>query len=218
MFSRKHYINWFSLIFLVISIIIFSSNIQLLKNDPPVLINNLFGSILLIIIFFIVDKYLNPDKVDLFIVSFIFILSFISYFTFFSFGFYLIFLLFFFRNNLKNLFLSFFLIFLFDLIIKYFMIGNYSGEIFYWGFSWGWITLLYLLSIYAGWMVADMQEVYFSTGIVIFFWSLIFLISNNNSFINSAAVTSFLISIPFFLSSFRRYKIDKFLGKVYKDL
>lgn len=218
MFSRKHYINWFSLIFLVISIIIFSSNIQLLKNDPPVLINNLFGSILLIIIFFIVDKYLNPDKVDLFIVSFIFILSFISYFTFFSFGFYLIFLLFFFRNNLKNLFLSFFLIFLFDLIIKYFMIGNYSGEIFYWDFSWGWITLLYLLSIYTGWMVADMQEVYFSTGIVIFFWSLIFLISNNNSFINSAAVTSFLISIPFFLSSLRRYKIDKFLGKVYKDL
>ncbi|MCH8943111.1 MAG: hypothetical protein IIA48_11820 [Bacteroidetes bacterium] len=98
------------------------------------------------------------------------------------------------------------------------MIGNYSGEIFYWDFSWGWITLLYLLSIYTGWMVADMQEVYFSTGIVIFFWSLIFLISNNNSFINSAAVTSFLISIPFFLSSFRRYKIDKFLGKVYKDL
>jgi hypothetical protein len=219
MFSKKHYINWFSLIFIAISIIIFSSNIQLLKNEPSVLINNLFGSILLIIIFFIVDKYLNPEKIDLFIVSFTFILSFISYFFFFPFGFYLIFLLFFFRNNLKNLFVAIFLIFLFDLIIKYYMIGNYSGEIFYWDFPFGWIILVYLLSIYTGWMVADMQEVYFSTGIIIFFWSLIFLISDNNTaFLNSTATASFLISIPFFLSSFRRYKVDKFLGKVYKNL
>ena len=67
-------------------------------------------------------------------------------------------------------------------------------------------------------MVADMQEVFFSTGIIIFFWSLIYWIYNNNSFINSTAAASFLISIPFFLSSFRRYKVDKFLGKVYKDL
>lgn len=218
MFSKKHYINWFSLIFIAISTIILFSNTRLLKDASSVLINNLLGSILLIIIFFIVDKYINPGKIDIFIVSFAFILSFISYFSYFTFGFYLIFLLFFFRNNLKVLFVTVFLILLFDLIIKYYMIGNYNGEIFYWGFSWGWITLLYLLSIYVGWMVADMQEVYFSTGIIIFFWSLIFWISNNTTFLNSMATASFLISIPFFLSSFRRYKVDKSLGKVYKDL
>ena len=142
MFSRKHYLNWFSLIFIVISITILFSNIRLLKNEPDVLINNLSGSILLIIFFIIVNKYLSHNKIKIFIISFAFTLSFISYLFFFPFVFYMIFLLFFFRNNLKYLFVVVFLIFLFDLITKYFMVGNYSGIIFYWNFPWSWIILL----------------------------------------------------------------------------
>jgi len=178
MFSKKHYINWFSLLFIILSIIIYSSNILLLNIGSNVLINNLFNSFLIIIIFFIVDKYLDPDKIDLFSVTFAFILSFISYSSFFPLGFYLIFLLFFFRNNLKNFFFSIFLIIAFYSLIEYLMIGEFKVDIIYWDFSMGWIVLLYILSTYSGWMVADMQEVYFSTGVFIFLWSLILWICN----------------------------------------
>ena len=96
------------------------------------------------------------------------------------------------------------------------MFGIITTEIFYWDFPLLWIITLYLLSIYSGWMVADMQEVYFGSGVIIFLWSLIFWLTNNN--FGSISVVSFLSSIPFFIFSFRKYKVDKFLGKVYTDL
>jgi len=218
MFSKKHYINWFSLIFIIISIVILTLNFQSLKEESFPLFVNLSASILLAITFFITDKYLNPDKIDLYIISFAFIASFLSYLSYFPLGFYLIFLLFFFRNNVKNLSLTVILILLFDLLIKYYMKGNYYGDIFYWDFPLGWIILLYILSIYSGWMTADMHEAYFSTGIIIFLWTIIFWFSNDKEYLNSSIIASFLISIPFFISSFGKYKVDKFLGKVYKNL
>lgn len=218
MFSRKHYINWFSLIFIVVSILILSLNFRFLKNGTSVLIYNLTGSILLIIILLIVDKYLDPNKIDIFSISFTFALSFLSYLSFFPICFYLIFLLFFFRDNLKNLISVISSVLIFYFLIQLYTLGNYNADIFYWNIPLAWIIILYIFTLYTGWMVADMQEVYFSTGIIIFFWSLILWLSNNHTSLDSSTAASFIISIPFFLSSFRRYKVAKFLGKIYKNL
>jgi len=96
------------------------------------------------------------------------------------------------------------------------MLDIINFEIFYWDFSVIWIIALYLLSLYTGWLVSDMQEVYFGSGIIIFLWSVIFWITNYT--FGEISVISLLTSIPFFFFSIRKYKVDKFLGKVYKNL
>ncbi|PJB00094.1 MAG: hypothetical protein CO128_01520 [Ignavibacteriales bacterium CG_4_9_14_3_um_filter_30_11] len=170
----------------------------------------------MIVVYNISDKFLDPNKFDVFLVALTFIFSFISYLSFFPLIFYIIFLLFFFRNNITKFLIFISVIIIFFSLIQKFMFGIITTEIFYWDFPLLWIITLYLLSIYSGWMVADMQEVYFGSGVIIFLWSLIFWLTNNN--FGSISVVSFLSSIPFFIFSFRKYKVDKFLGKVYTDL
>jgi len=216
MFSKKHYINWFSLIFIITSLIIVFFEFQLIKSHLVIIINNLFGATLMIVVYNISDKFLDPNKFDVFLVALTFIFSFISYLSFFPLIFYIIFLLFFFRNNITKFLIFISVIIIFFSLIQKFMFGIITTEIFYWDFPLLWIITLYLLSIYSGWMVADMQEVYFGSGVIIFLWSLIFWLTNNN--FGSISVVSFLSSIPFFIFSFRKYKVDKFLGKVYTDL
>jgi len=218
MFSKKHYINWLSSLFIIAATIILSSNFKLIEIAAYIPKNYLFNSILLIIIFYVTYKYLNPDKIDLYIVLFALILSFISYSSLFPLCFYLVFLLFFFRNNLKILFSYLCILLLFSFIIHFYLTGKFGGVFFYWNIPWGWIAVLYLITLYTGWMVSDIQEVYFSTGIIIFLWSLIFWLSNDKSYLDSLTMSSFFISIPFFALAIKKYKVDKFLGKVYNDL
>jgi len=216
MFAKKHYINWFSLIFIIASLIIIFFEFQVVKSHPVIIINNLFGAALLILVFYIVEKFLDPNKFEIFIIVMSFIFSFISYFSYFPLIYYIIFLLFFFRNSLIKFIIFISLTIIFFFLIQKFMFGIITTEIFYWDLPLIWIIILYLISFYTGWMVADMQEVYFGSGIIIFLWSLIFWLTNNNFGIIS--VISFLASIPFFLFSIRKYNVDKFLGKVYKKL
>ncbi|PIW70712.1 MAG: hypothetical protein COW08_00390 [Ignavibacteriales bacterium CG12_big_fil_rev_8_21_14_0_65_30_8] len=216
MFSKKHFINWFSLLFIISTIIIIAFNFQLIKSHPILIINNLFGAVLLIVVYYISDKFLNSDKFDLFIVSLTFIFGFISYFSFFPLIYYIIFLLFFFRNNILRFLIFISVTVAFFFLIQKFMLDIINFEIFYWDFSVIWIIALYLLSLYTGWLVSDMQEVYFGSGIIIFLWSVIFWITNYT--FGEISVISLLTSIPFFFFSIRKYKVDKFLGKVYKNL
>ena len=180
MFSKKHFINWFSLLFIISTIIIIAFNFQLIKSHPILIINNLFGAVLLIVVYYISDKFLNSDKFDLFIVSLTFIFGFISYFSFFPLIYYIVFLLFFFRNNILRFLIFISVTVAFFFLIQKFMFGIITTEIFYWDLPLIWIIILYLISFYTGWMVADMQEVYFGSGIIIFLWSLIFWLTNNN--------------------------------------
>lgn len=216
MFSKKHFINWFSLLFIIAAIIIIAFNFQLIKSHPVLIINNLFGAILLIVVYYTSDKFLNADEFDLFIVSLTFILGFISYFSFFPLIYYIVFLLFFFRNNVLRFLIFISAIVAFYFLIQKFMLGIINFEIFYWDFSVIWVIVLYILSIYTGWMVADIQEVYFGSGIIIFLWSLIFWLTNNS--FGDISIISLITSIPFFIFSIRKYKVDKFLGKVYQEL
>ena len=86
--------------------------------------------------------------------------------------------------------------------------------------GWVWVLLI-IVVLYVGWITADLQEVLFSSGIILFIFfllSFIFQIAEvgwNLEFINFSFL---LTAIPFFVLSIRDYKVDRFLGKVYPDV
>jgi hypothetical protein len=83
--------------------------------------------------------------------------------------------------------------------------------------SWLYLILIPII-IYIGWIVADLQEVLFSSGIILF---ILFLLS----FILHAAEFSWkkdefdfsllIMAIPFLALAIKEYKVDRFLGKVF---
>ena len=85
------------------------------------------------------------------------------------------------------------------------------------------LAILILISIYAGWLVADLQELFYASGIVLFFFMLIPSISKIFQFgffdaVNNDLVFSSLLAVvPLFLFSIKEYEVDKFLGKVYNE-
>ena len=100
---------------------------------------------------------------------------------------------------------------------------TFDYEIFFPEISTWFIIFLVLISVYAGWMIADLQELFFSSGIILFIYLLIPSISKiiqlgfYNAVNNDLVISAFLAVIPFFLFSIKEYEVDKFLGKVYKD-
>jgi hypothetical protein len=79
------------------------------------------------------------------------------------------------------------------------------------------IVILALVTLYVAWVVADLQEVLFASGIVLFFiFILIFLLRVSQFGWNKNEIDlSFLvIAIPFLVLSIKEYKVDRFLGKV----
>ncbi|MFO7444895.1 MAG: hypothetical protein R6W90_00945 [Ignavibacteriaceae bacterium] len=81
---------------------------------------------------------------------------------------------------------------------------------------WGTI-LIFLLSIYIGWMVSDFQEMFFAGGLMLLIPTLILLITGiinlkEYNIYNTVLYMS-AVSIPFFILAIRKYKVDRFLGK-----
>ena len=71
---------------------------------------------------------------------------------------------------------------------------------------WMYIVLLVIL-IYAGWIISDMQELFFVSGLILFFTSVIIFLRGENYF------DEMVFSLPFFILSIKEYEVDKFLGK-----
>jgi hypothetical protein len=177
--------------------------------------DSLTNAVLIISIIFILNKFVNADKVN---IKFVF-LSFL-------FGAFLctrivavipilLTVLFFFRNNFKNLlfFILLSLLVCFALIAP-FIRWDYSSFTFYGPFTVAiselpiWIyIILFVILIYAGWMISDMQELFFVSGLMLFFTSLIIFLRGENYF------DEMVFSLPFFLLSIKEYQIDRFLGK-----
>lgn len=75
-----------------------------------------------------------------------------------------------------------------------------------------WIAIiLSVLSILAGWMISDLHEVFFTIGFLIFITFLILFICGDKR------TEYFTVCIPYLVASLRRYKVDKFLGKVLEN-
>ncbi len=171
----------------------------------------------LIILIFLSSKYLNPGKIDKY-----FILFAVLFGLFFSIRIeivaaVIIYILYFFRNNIRgsSLFLEILLaVFLITIIpfiiwnpVLFFVNGPLNSS-FILNFPW-WGTIVYLIiSVYAGWMISDLQELFFSIGILIIIPSLI------NLFLINAGLSGLILSLPFLIFSIKDYKIEKFVGKV----
>jgi hypothetical protein len=85
-------------------------------------------------------------------------------------------------------------------------------------FSAGYIFLL-LAAVYIGWIAADMQEVLFASGVILFFPIFINAIAYSLfGSVKTASTGSFIICVPFLLLAIRNYKVDKFLGKIFNIL
>jgi hypothetical protein len=83
-----------------------------------------------------------------------------------------------------------------------------------------WIIIsLFLLTLYAGWIVADLQEALFASGIILFLiylLSFILLVSEFGWNKNEIDLSLMIMAIPFLVLSIKEYKVDRFLGKVFE--
>jgi len=136
----------------------------------------------------------------------------------------IIFYLFLYRNDLVKMLTSFlitFISFLATLLpfIKpqnEFLFHNsiFSNSVFLHVFPlWG-IILLLLAIIYIGWIVSNLQEIFFSLGIILFLVSGVELLALGKA---TEIISNFLMVLPFFIVSIRDYKVDEFLGRVYPN-
>ena len=173
------------------------------------------NAVILLILILLSEKYLKPHKVNK-----SFILFAVTFGLFFSISIevvavLIIYMLYFFRNNLKelSLFLEILLaVFLITIIpfivwnpIMFFINGplNALFTIPWWG------IIIYLgIAVYAGWLVSDIQEIFFVMGIFLIIPSVINLLYAHTG------ISSFILALPFLIFSIKDYRVEKFTGKI----
>jgi hypothetical protein len=185
--------------------------------------SGLFPLILLVIVsIFISERFLDNNKLDwkFFLVAFLFgvILSIEQLVSFI----YLIYLLHLFRYEITKgtVFIlgmiAAYAVFLFLADKGYLTVAvsqiNYFQMLPIWA-----IILLFIITLYLGWIVADLQEVLFASGIILFFIFILtfpFWISQLGWHKNEIDLSFLIMVIPFLVLSIKEYKVDRFLGKV----
>lgn len=135
---------------------------------------------------------------------------------------FLLFLLFYFRNNLKTglffLLITFISFVLFNLpfIIwnnLFFLHSKFISSQFLYLPLWL-IIILFLITIYVGWIISDFQELLFSSGIILFaIISLSFFFQPLDKPL-AYDLSLYFLSFPFLLISIKEYKVDYYLGKI----
>ena len=173
------------------------------------------NAVILIVLILLSEKYLNPHRVDK-----NFILFAIVFGLFFSVSIeviavLMIYMLYFFRNNLRelSLFLEILLaVFLITIIpfivwnpILFFINGPLNSflKIPWWG-----IILFLGIAVYIGWLVSDLQEIFFAAGILLIISSIINLLYIHNN------LSSFIFALPFLIFSIKDYRSEKYTGKI----
>lgn len=142
-------------------------------------------------------------------------------------------LLFFFRNDFKLIFkFSFVSIFVFILTLIPFYFWNVNSFLTDGPLAiqslylpvWAMVFLI-IISFYGGYIVADLQELFFFLGLISFSAvSISFILSitefgiQKALFDSSFDISYFIFSVPFFLLSIKEYKVDRFLGKIYASV
>ena len=173
------------------------------------------NAVLVIAIIFLMKKFIDENKIDIkfFFLSVVFgaflctrVLLVIPF---------VLSLLYFFRYNIKNMVLFVLLSFLigFAFLVP-FLRWDYSSFVNLGPFTnslthlsiWIYI-LLFIIVVYIGWVISDLQELLFASGIILFFVSLIIYLGDGNY---SGGI---ILSIPFLILSIKEYEVDKFLGK-----
>jgi hypothetical protein len=72
-----------------------------------------------------------------------------------------------------------------------------------------WEIILYLvIAVYIGWLVSDLQEIFFAAGILLIISSII-----NLPYIHYS-ISGFIFALPFLIFSIKDYRSEKFTGKI----
>jgi hypothetical protein len=180
-----------------------------------------FYSFIITALIYFSNKFLEPAKTDKNFILLAVIFGVLFSIKIEGIAILIIYLLFFFRNNLKQgiLFFVILIIALGATIIPFvfwnsklfFITGPFAPSSFFNMPSWE-IILYLIITIYTGWMIADSQEVFFSIGILLiipWFINTIFFPKPDSM----ASLANSLFCLPFFISAIKNYKIEKFIGK-----
>lgn len=180
-------------------------------------------SMLILVSIFISERFLEPAKLDwkFFLIALLFGITISSNLIIgFVYGLYLLYL---FRNELIKGLVFVVIIFAVVLLSKYLPEGGYfrlafTESQYYEMYLPVWVYLvLFMISIYVGWIVSDLQEVLFINGIMLFIISMLVLFFKPSAAgfsFNETNLSFFLMAIPFLVLSIKDYRVDRFLGKV----
>lgn len=189
----------------------------------------IFNIALAILLIFLTYKYVHSSKVNLMFLLFSILWGLLLATRLTIFVIFALFLLYKFRQNLFSMFLFTSNAILVFLIINlpfflwypqlFIIDGPFAIQASYLPF--GLMIFFLIIIVYSGWVVNDLQELFFMIGVALFLLTLSsFVISIwnygvNNSLINSYFdIAYFIFPLPFLILSVKEYKIDRFLGKV----
>jgi len=182
-----------------------------------------FSLVMLVIVsIFISERFLNKSKLDwkFFLIAFLFGVTLATHLLLWLV--YIVYLVYRFKSESRNG-LVFILVMLAVYVLLLFL-GDYgyvkisSSQIDYVQFTPGWIFILLIVaSLYIGWIVADLQEVLFASGLIYFvLFTMAFLLEItqwgwNKEWIDLSLM---IFAVPFLVLSIKEYKVDRFLGKI----
>ncbi len=216
--KKEFYVKMFLLFFLPTTFYELAVRSELFTN-----------TVLIISLFFLAEQKLNEQErnIPFFVLALMF--GFFLSTRLIAFLWLALFLLFFFRNNLKNgaVFLAISLsVFLLSLLPFYLWNaeafinkGPFAVQTIYLP---KWIFVVFpFIVLYVGWMIADFQELLFASGVLTFLLvSISFLmtisdVGMSETFFNSRFdISYYILSVPFFILALKEYRVDRFLGKV----
>ena len=236
--NRLGYIGYpsiagFSILWLLI--IYYSQNVKMSLIQiavfllSPVLYSELISfsgifalAMLVVLSIFISERFLESKKLDwkFFLIVFLFGVTLVA--NIFAGFVYIIYLLFLFRNNIRNG-----AIFILTMLVAYAMLlflrdkeyitivasyNNLLQSVPVWI-----VIFLVIASFYIGWIVADLQEVFFTGGLIYFILftiSFLLKITQSGWKIEVIDLSLMIVAIPFLVLSIKEYKVDRFWGKV----
>ena len=236
--NRLGYIGYpsiagFSILWLLI--IYYSQNVKMSLIQiavfllSPVLYSELISfsgifalAVLVVLSIFISERFLESKKLDwkFFLVAFLFGVTLVA--NIFAGFVYIIYLLFLFRNNIRNG-----AIFILTMLAAYAMllflrdkeyitiVASYDNLL--QGVPIWIVIFLVIASFYIGWIVADLQEVLFTGGLIYFILftiSFLLKITQSGWKIEVIDLSLMIVAIPFLVLSIKEYKVDRFWGKV----
>lgn len=187
------------------------------------------NTVLVISLFFLAEQKLNEHEKNISFIVLALLFGFFLSTRLIAFLWLAMFLLFFFRNNLKNGIIFFAIaLSVFSLSLLPFYLWNAETFLNKGPFAVQtiylprWIFFIFpFLVLYIGWMIADFQELLFASGVLTFLLvSISFLmtigdVGMSEAFFNSRFdISYFILSVPFFILALKEYRVDRFLGKL----
>lgn len=125
------------------------------------------------------------------------------------------------RSSIPKILLFGILAVVFGLLIPfvYQLLGlDFNFKLFFPETSFGLKAFIIILSAYTGWIVSDIQEVFFGSGIILFLYLLFTIMSGGYEwkfYLGDDTFPSFFIAVvPFLLLAIKKYRVEKFVGKI----